>query len=243
MKPDFRNVYSDETRADAYAELEYPGTYYLAFRDLPALIERHVQGRHALDFGCGAGRSSRFLKDLGFDVVGVDIVERMLARARERDPRGDYRLLPEGDFTTLEGHRFNLVFSAFTFDNVPTREKRLALFQGLGRLLKDGGCIINLVSAPEIYLNEWASFSTKDFPENRLAGSGDDVRIIMLDVDDRRPVEDVLWTDDDYRNLYSAAGLEVLETHAPLGLSTDPCAWVSETRVSPWAIYVVRQPR
>lgn len=239
MKPDFQNVYSDDTRASAYAELEYPGTYYLAFRDLPSLIRRHVHGRRALDFGCGAGRSSRFLEDLGFEVVGVDIAERMLARARERNPGGDYRLVPDGDLSDLEGERFDLVLSAFTFDNVPTIEKRLGIFRGLGLLLKEGGCIINLVSSPEIYLNEWASFSTKDFPENHLAGSGDGVRIVMLDVDDRRPVEDVLWTDADYRDLYSAAGLDLLETHAPLGLPSDPCTWVSETRLSPWAIYVV----
>lgn len=243
MKHDFQNVYSDETRANAYAELEYPGTYYLAFRDLPSLIKRHVRGRRALDFGCGTGRSSRFLEDLGFEVVGVDIAERMLARARERNPSGDYRLLPDGDLSDLDDLRFDLVLSAFTFDNVPTIEKRLEIFRGLGRLLNEGGRIVNLVSSPEIYLNEWASFSTKDFPENRAATSGDGVRIVMLDVDDRRPVEDVLWTDADYRSLYAEAGLEVLETHAPLGSSSDPCEWVSETRVSPWAIYVVgRRP-
>ncbi len=61
----------------------------------------------------------------------------------------------------------------------------------------------------------------------------------MLDVRDKRPVEDVLWTDEDYRELYAAAGLEVLEIHRPLGGESDPCSWVSETRVSPWVIYVL----
>jgi hypothetical protein len=32
---DFRNVYEDSKRADAYAKMEFPGTYYLAYRDLP----------------------------------------------------------------------------------------------------------------------------------------------------------------------------------------------------------------
>jgi SAM-dependent methyltransferase len=239
MKRDFRNVYADESRASSYAELEYPGTYYLAFRDLPTLIDRHVQGRKALDFGCGAGRSSRFLRDLGFSMVGVDIAEQMLARAKRRDPTGDYRLVPDGDLSALEGRSYDLILSAFTFDNIPTLETRLALFEGLGRLLAKSGRIINLVSAPEIYVNEWASFSTKDFPENRSAKGGDRVRIVMLDVEDRRPVEDVLWTDADYRDSYVAAGLELMETHRPLGNESDPCSWASETRLSPWAIYVL----
>jgi SAM-dependent methyltransferase len=239
MTQEFRNVYSDEARASSYAGLEFPGTYYLAFRDLPELLERHAPGRRALDFGCGAGRSTRFLESLGFNVLGVDIAQRMLERARARDPEGDYRLVPDGDLGEIESGRYDLVLSAFTFDNVPTYEKRLALFEGLQRVLAEGGRIVNLVSSPEIYLHEWASFSTREFPENRSAKSGEVVRIVMLDVEDRRPVEDLLWTDADYRGLFAAAGLEVLETHRPLGTSSDPYTWVSETSVSPWAIYVL----
>ena len=50
-----RNVYSDQRRAEAYAKLEFPGTYYLAYRDLPEIISKHVTGRtRAVDFGSGA---------------------------------------------------------------------------------------------------------------------------------------------------------------------------------------------
>jgi SAM-dependent methyltransferase len=233
MGEDFKNVYDDDARAAAYSGLEYPGTYFLAFRDIPALITRHCVGQTALDFGCGTGRSTRFLRDLGFDVVGVDIADRMLVRARARDPVGDYRLI-EG----LDGS-FDLILCAFTFDNIRTPSLRLRIFKGLGQLLSENGRIINLVSAPEIYVNEWASFSTRDFPENRAAQSGDEVRIVMLDVPDRRPIEDTLWTEADYRRLYSGAGLDVLEMHAPLGSASDPCSWVTEERISPWGIYVL----
>ena len=78
----FPNVYNDARRADAYAALEFPGTYWLAFRDLPEIIARHVTGPVALDFGCGAGRSTRFLKRLGFDATGVDVSASMIEHAR-----------------------------------------------------------------------------------------------------------------------------------------------------------------
>lgn len=69
----FINCYEDADRADAYASLEFANTYYLAYRDLPAIISEYVAGTRALDFGCGTGRSSRFLQKLGFDVIGVDV--------------------------------------------------------------------------------------------------------------------------------------------------------------------------
>ena len=45
----FSNVYDDKQRAEAYATLDFPGTYYLAYRDLPAIIAEHVVGKEALD--------------------------------------------------------------------------------------------------------------------------------------------------------------------------------------------------
>jgi len=237
--PDFSNVYDDRGRADSYARLEFPGTYYLAYRDLPAILGAHIRGKQALDFGCGAGRSTRFLRELGFDAVGVDIAEPMLAQARERDPEGDYRLVPDGDLKSLPSGALDLVLSAFTFDNIPTREKKVGLFQSLGHLLKHGGRIVSLVSSPEIYVNEWTSFRTKDYPENRKAKSGDRVRIVMLDVEDRRPVEDILWTDEAYRDVYRRAGLVSVESYRPLGKPAEPYAWVNETTIPPWVIYVL----
>ena len=65
MHLDFSNVYEDAKRADSYAKLEFPNTYYLAYRDLPAIIAEHVTGKTAVDFGCGAGRSTRFLAKMG----------------------------------------------------------------------------------------------------------------------------------------------------------------------------------
>ena len=235
----FANVYQDQSRADAYAQLEFPGTYFLAFRDLPKLFREHVRGRLALDFGCGTGRSTRFLRALGFSPIGVDVADAMLRRARELDPQGEYRLVGDGDLSGLAEAAYDLILSTFTFDNIPTLDRKAALLGSLRRRLTPSGRLVNLVSTPEIYVNEWASFSTRDFPENRLAESGGRVRIVMLDVADRRPVDDIVCSDEDYVRLYGAAGLEVVARHYPLGRPTDGIAWVSETTVAPWAIYVL----
>ena len=236
----FDNVYDDAKRAEAYAKLEFPGTYYLAYRDLPEIISEHIRGRKALDFGCGTGRSTRFLQKLGFNATGVDIADDMIKKATEIDPKGNYLLVKDEDLSQFKNNSYDLVLSAFTFDNIPTSEKKVNILKEIKRLLKPDGGMVNLVSSPDIYKHEWASFTTKDFPENRNAKSGDKVRIIMTDVEDQRPVEDILWTDEAYREVYRQAALKLVETYKPLAKDSEPYEWVNETKIAPWVIYVLK---
>jgi len=240
MNDTFDNVYEDEDRARAYATLEFPGTYYLAFRDLPALIQRHNQGSRALDFGCGTGRSTRFLRNLGLNVTGADVSQAMLDQAHTLDPPGVYHLIRASVADEFAPGSFDIILAAFTFDNMPTEAKADAL-SALRILLTPVGCLLLVVSAPEIYVNEWASFSTRDFLGNRHASDGDRVRIIMLDVPDRRPVEDVFCTDAHYLRLFESAGLRVLDVQKPLATGKEPTQWVSETTTAAWTIYVLSQ--
>lgn len=237
---EFFNSYEDKIRAEAYSKLEFHKTYYLAYRDLPNIIEEHVKGKKALDFGCGTGRSTRFLRKIGFNTVGVDISNEMIQIAKKLDSDGDYLLIIDGDFSKLSANSFDLVLSSFTFDNIPTMEKKVILFSGLAKLLNQNGKIINIVSSPEMYTNEWASFSTKNFPDNKFAKSGDIVPIITTDIDDKRPCYDIFWTDNDYKKTFSKSGLEIVKTYRPLAKVDEPYNWVNETRIAPWVIYVLK---
>jgi SAM-dependent methyltransferase len=236
----FSNVYNDSERAKAYATLEFPGTYYLAFRDLPAIIAEHVTGREALDFGCGAGRSTRFLKKLGLHATGIDISGSMVEIARRTEPDGHYLLVNDGDFSVLEPGSFDLILSAFAFDNIPGPERRSELLRSLRGLLRPRGRIILLGSTPDIYMHEWLSFSTRDFPENRSAKSGETVKIIMKDVPDQRPVVDLIWFHQDYLHLFAAANLQLVAQYNPLGRPEESFTWLTETAIAPWVIYVLR---
>ena len=239
----FSNVYEDAKGAEAYAKLEFPRTYYLAYRDIPEIIFEHVKGRNPIDFGCGTGRSTRFLQKLGFNTVGVDISQDMIKKAREIDPKGDYRLVKEGDLSQFKDNTCDLALSAFTFDNIPPMQKKVKILREIRRLLKTEGIMVNLVSSPEIYTHEWASFSTKDFPENKRARSGDKVRIIVTELEDKRPVEDIVWTDEHYRETYQKAGLQLVKTHKPLARENEHYKWINETRIAPWVIYVLKKER
>jgi len=62
-------------RDDGYIDVEDKRVYFLESKDWHHIYReamRHVKGR-VLDIGCGAGRHSLYLQDIGFDVVGIDI--------------------------------------------------------------------------------------------------------------------------------------------------------------------------
>ena len=233
-----RNVYADSERAAAYATLGFPGTYHLAFRDIPSILASAGVGGRALDFGCGTGRSSRFLAQLGLDVTGVDISAAMVEHARRLDPHGDYRVIADGELAGLG--RFDLVFAAFTFDNIAGIAHRQSLLRGLRQLLTPRGRMAMICSTPEIYWHEWASFTTAGFPENRSARGGEQVRIIMKDVDDARPIVDTIWYPADYEALFRDAGFGVERTEHPLARPDEPGPWLSEATVAPWVVYLLQ---
>ncbi len=74
---------------DAYAPF-YDGSGQIRFailmnQYLRELLERHpVAGRRALDLACGTGTLALMLSDEGWEVVGLDLSEPMLAQARAK---------------------------------------------------------------------------------------------------------------------------------------------------------------
>jgi ubiquinone/menaquinone biosynthesis C-methylase UbiE len=237
--PGFRNSWAEANRAVAYSSLEFPNTYHIAYRDLPSIIATHIKGIKAIDFGCGTGRSTRFLKKMGYDVTGIDISENMIEFARLKDPDGSYQLVENARYEHLGNGKYDLVQSIFTFDNIPGWENRRQILESLGRLVSSSGKIICLDSSQLLYSNEWASFTTKYFPENFKAETGDVVRVIMLDVEEKKPVEDIFWSEKDYEVLFDLAGLKIDAIYKPLGHADEPFNWVSEKELAPWIIYVL----
>ena len=100
----------------------------------------------------------------GFDAVGVDISADMIRQARrDRSQRATiaYR---RRRLRRVRGGVLDLVLSVFTFDNVPTMPRKVALFSRLARLLAADGRMVNLVRRPTSTRTSGCRFSTKDFP-------------------------------------------------------------------------------
>src|SRR5579884_2340099 len=114
-----------------------------AFRALlPALRDKNV-----LDLGCGFGWHCRYAREQGARlVVGVDLSEKMLARAREstNDPAIEYRRLAIEDIDFAAGE-FDVVLSSLALHYV---ERFDIVCQKVHSCLVPGGSFIFSVEHP-----------------------------------------------------------------------------------------------
>jgi ubiquinone/menaquinone biosynthesis C-methylase UbiE len=75
-------------------------------------------GERALDLGCGAGEFTALLAEAGASVVGVDVAEAALARARAQHSELDFLLAPIEGPLPLEDNAVDLVWCSEVIEHV-----------------------------------------------------------------------------------------------------------------------------
>lgn len=103
-KIEVRSAY--DTVAETYSAM-LPDTGFEALLDMAMIDEfsalvRATPGRVAIDVGCGTGRMSKYLKDTGLNVSGVDLSPQMVRVAQQLHPElsfdvGELTSLPAAD--------------------------------------------------------------------------------------------------------------------------------------------------
>jgi SAM-dependent methyltransferase len=107
----------------------------------PIMLERVSAQRfgRALDVGCGEGRFCRMLQARGIPVVGIDPTEELLAAAKRRDPKGEYRIA-RAESLPFSHASFDLVVSYLTLIDIA--DFRMALKEMVRVLTPKGTLLI-----------------------------------------------------------------------------------------------------
>jgi SAM-dependent methyltransferase len=127
-----------ERYAEWAASFESP-----VMRWVELLEERLPERSRVLDLGCGGGGPATRALAARYDVVGVDISERQLERARRLVPEVRY-LRADATEVDFEPESFDAVVSLFVLGHVPRAKQRPLLERIFGWLVPGGRLLATL---------------------------------------------------------------------------------------------------
>ena len=199
---------------------------YATFKDYPAEVERlrELIGDRGtlLDVACGTGKHLELLRE-HYDVAGLDLDPGLLAIARDRLPGVE---LHEGDVTDFDlGRRFDVVTCLFSSIGYAVTVERLnAAVAAMARHLEpDGLLIVEPWLLPEAWRDGNVSMLVVDEPDRKLVRTSRSLRRGAVSIVEFHYLittaeagehfverhELGLFSDEQYREAFAAAGLHV----------------------------------
>jgi SAM-dependent methyltransferase len=103
------------------------------------LLREARRGDRALDLGCGAGAFTAVLADAGADVIGVEVAEAAVGRARAAHGDLDFRLVPLDGPLPFADRAFDLVWATEVIEHIADTERWLA---EVGRVMTPSGRLL-----------------------------------------------------------------------------------------------------
>ena len=138
----------------AWARKPGHDSYWTFHRDvfLPSLPPPPCR---VVDVGCGEGRLPRDLRRLGYEVIGVDGSESLVAAAREADPSGRYELA-DAAALPLPDTSADLVTAFMSLHDIDDLE---AAAREIARILVPGGRVRSAIVHP---INSAGTFPNRE---------------------------------------------------------------------------------
>jgi SAM-dependent methyltransferase len=229
--------YNEQTAKSFLKLKDTPNLTYLIYRDMPGLLKKHLNQGRALDFGCGPGISTRFLSGLGFEVIGVDI-NREMVKAAFTIPDGIPFAWIEHGKLPFPDNCFDLVTSIMVLLEMPNLSCMKEAINEISRVLKPGGIFLAVVGSEYFPKGEWINKSSISDIDKPL--SSGDIFVTSSNVTGINFI-DYFYTDDDYRFIFEALGLKIIEHHEALGHDQDGIQWHLEKQLNPFTHYVCKK--
>lgn len=132
------------------------------------LKEYHIEEGVVCELGCGTGKMTRLLADVGYDMIGVDMSEDMLAIASMENPQQILYLCQDMRELELYGTVAAVVSVCDSMNYLLEEEDLLEVFQRVNEYLEPGG--VFLFDLNTIYKYETLLGETT-ICENRPEGS------------------------------------------------------------------------
>ena len=156
-----QNLSKVENLYDSIAK-EYAETFFGEHEKKPKdqeILHRFSQEikdrRPVWDFGCGPGQTTEYLKNLGIEISGLDLSERILEQARTIHPKIHFR---KGNILELEFENDSIAGVVAFYAIVHFTEAQVGMaFREIFRVLQPGGLFLLTYHIGEetIHINEF----------------------------------------------------------------------------------------
>ena len=219
--------------AKIYGTLGIQGTTYeIGYDCVRESLGDGIAGKVFLDFGCGAGRSTFFLKALGAEhVYGVDHDQNMLDLVLAARLDGTEFFLI-ADIIPLPDEAADGAISLTVFVEIRTMAAMNKACREVARILRHGSPFIVMSLNPMAFGHTFRSFG---YPTAEPLQSGDITTAVVTAPGGRVFIDDTYWTEEDYRAALVQAGFTVTAIDYPR--PHDPAAWsTDEAAVPPFIV-------
>ena len=180
----------------------------------------------ALDFGCGVGRLTRAMSTRFNRCVGVDISERMIAKARELNydrHNCEFVVNASEHLEIFPDKYFDFIYTSIVLQHLVHRSSILAYIREFCRLLKPGGLLIFQVPS---YISPIHRLQ----PIPRLYSFGRFLRItpsVLMRLH-LHPIRMAFVPQEDVISIVTEYGMRILETeNVKIGAMGSSTYWLS----------------
>jgi len=214
---------------------EYENRYYavgdwlLGYSKVEKLLGK-IHEKTILDFGCGTGKFSRRLRDIGAKVIAVDREKSSIESAKKRGEGIKYKTIEGENLSFIKPESVDCVVSTFVFCQIKDIKNIQEITKQIAQKLKPNGCFIILDPNPKGLGYEFVSGCREKVPHVK---SGTPIKVWLRGLD--REFYDYWRSKQDYIDIMETAGLIVDKIEEPKG-DQDDTFWKDEKIQSPFLI-------
>ncbi|BCB76741.1 class I SAM-dependent methyltransferase [Phytohabitans flavus] len=142
-----------------------------------ALIGRHLGDRSGmvLDLGCGPGHITGYLRSLGVDATGIDMVPEFIAHARATHPDGSYHLGSLEDLDVPD-HSVAGILAWYSLIHLPPPDLDRVLARFRQVMAPEGRLVVGMFDGDEVAAFDHKVITAYRWPfdeiSRRLAAAG-----------------------------------------------------------------------
>ena len=223
--------YTSETAA-LYASLGVIGTTYQVCLDALAAEVNNLKNKHVLDFGCGAGRSTRLLQSFfPKQLVGIDSSPAMIEQALSQGYQNiQFQKITRGDALPFPTGVFDAAFAMHVYCEFSDSAQMEQATKELNRILKPEGILYVITTNPGCL---GADFINYHYASDDTVKDGSP---ITCHVHTNPPfsINDTWWSLEKMEQIFRESGFEISKRLLPLATGTT---WRDESKVAPGVLY------